>query len=103
MNEDEIKDLILKFGERAVKEFQGEKVEGLTPARVDNYLSMLSGYSARLEERLGELEVQKATDYVNFRASYKSNVDATMAWDSTAEGLEMIKLKRTLKAVDKII
>jgi hypothetical protein len=102
-NEVEIKTLILQFGSRAVEEFKGEKVGGLTPSRTDNYLSMISAYSAMLEERLGELEVQRATDYPNFRTNYKSNVDATMAWDSTVEGLEMIKLKRTLKATDKVI
>jgi hypothetical protein len=103
MNKDELQNLIYQFGERAVKEFQGETVTGLTPQRVDNYLSMISGYSAMLEERLGELEVKKASDYLTFRENYKSNVDATMAWDATAEGLEMIKLKRTLKSTDKII
>ncbi len=102
-NEQKVKEYIRMFGERAVKEFQGETVEGLTPKKVDNYLSMLSAYSAQLEEVLGNLEMKKATDYPKFRTEYKTNVDASMFWDSTPEGLEMIKLKRLLKAVDKII
>lgn len=103
INEQEIKELVYKFGERVFKDFNEENVVTLTAERADNYLSRLSGYSALLEEEMGELELHKAREYPKYRDEHKSNVDATMAYDATEEGLRMIKLKRTLKAVDKII
>lgn len=105
MNEnlDELRNYILQFGSRAIESFKEEDVGGLTPQKTDNYLSAISGYSGMLEERLGELEVQRAVDYPEFRARNKSNADATREWESTPAGLEMIKLKRTLNATDKII
>ena len=105
MNENlnELRDYILQFGARAVESFKEEGVGGLNPGKTDNYLSTISGYSALLEERLGELEVQRAKEYPEFRARNRSNADAVREWESTESGIEMIKLKRTLNATDKVI
>ncbi len=103
MNEDEVKNLILKYGERAMLDYKNEKIDGLTGGRVDNYLSMLSGYSAMLEEEMGKLEMIKATEWLGLRNLAKSNVDADRAWDATDNGLRYIQLSRLLRAVDKII
>lgn len=103
MVDHEIRDTIYQYCQRLVDDFGKEDVTSLTPARVDNYLTRLSGYSALLEEEMGELEIYKATNWLAFRDGYRSNVDAKMAFDGTVEGLRLIKLKRTLNAVDKVI
>lgn len=102
MNEQQIKSLILQFGKRALDDYQNENVVTLTAQRADNYRSLLSGYSALLEERLGELEVEKAQRWAEIREKSKSNSDAENLWNATGSGLEYIKLKSLMKAVDKI-
>lgn len=99
----ELKDKIYQFGARAVDLFKEEDVAALTPGRVDNYLTLISGYSALLEEEYGALELEKARAWSTFRLNYKSNVDTDRAWDGTEEGLRMIELKYLIKGTDKII
>ena len=98
-----IRDTILKFGERAVEDYQKEDVASLTGARTDNYLSLLSGYSAMLEERMGELEVLEAKFMVANRDKWKSNADTEIQWKGSDAGLDKIVLKRQLNACDKVI
>lgn len=103
MSEPDTHSYILLFGKRAVEQFQKEDVDIITPRMADNYLSMLSGYSAQLEEELGRLEMEEAKSWKSLRTSYKTNAEADRAWQGTTEGLRQIELKYTLKAVDKII
>jgi len=98
-----ILELIYKFGQRAVQEYANDNVEALTPNRVDNYLSMLAGYSAALEEEMGNLELRELDVWTELRDKTSSDKQADRLWEQTEDGRRQIKLKRTLKGVDKII
>jgi hypothetical protein len=101
-NIDSIKETILKYGQRAVDEFQGENVPSLTGERANNYLSLLAGFSALLEERQGELEILEATFMIQNRANYKSNADTELYWRGSEEGKEQIRINHLIKGVDKV-
>lgn len=101
-NIESIKETILKFGGRAVEDYSKENVQTLTGERANNYLSLLAGFSALLEERQGELEILEATFMIQNRANYKSNADTELYWRGSEEGKEQIKINHLIKGVDKI-
>jgi hypothetical protein len=101
-NDQEIINKIKEFGQRAVEQWAEEKVTALTPERADNYLSVLSGYSALLEEEFGKLEMDEPI----WQGSQDQNFPQAKLdrlWNSTPSGQRMIQLKHRLRAVDKII
>jgi hypothetical protein len=100
MNEREI---INKFCKRAMETFGEENVATLTGERTDNYLSLLSGYSAKLYEEIGEIELRKADDFLLIRAKCKSNADAERLWNATEDGKRYIELDHRLKAVKEVV
>lgn len=97
-----IKEIILKFGSRAVEDYSKENVQTLTGERANNYLSLLAGFSALLEERQGELEIEEATFMIQNRANYKSNADTALYWRGSESGKEQIRISHLIKGVDKI-
>lgn len=98
-----IKETIIQFGQRAMQDFTGENVVALTAVRCDNYKITLNAYCCMLEERLGDLDIERAKWLVANRGNYKSAIDTENQWDITELGMERMKLKSLMRSADRII
>ena len=94
---------ILMFGSRAIEDWKNEDVAALTPERTDNYLSVLSGFSATLEEQYANAIKNGAEKWLKLRIDTKTNSITDKMYQVSKEGRLEEDLKRLLKAVDKII
>ena len=106
MNEalkEEMVEKILMFGNRAIEDWKNEDVAALTPQRTDNYLSVLSAYSATLEEEHGNAIFNGAVRWLELREDSKTNKSTDQEYLASPEGKLELDLKKLLKAVDKII
>jgi hypothetical protein len=99
---DNIRETMHQFCKRAMETFKEESIPTLTGERADNYLSLLSGYSAMIYEEIGEIELRKAEDFLLIRAKCKSNADAERLWNATEDGKRYIVLDHRLKAVKEV-
>lgn len=102
-NTENIKDIILKFGKRAIEEFGSENVLTLTGEKADNYKVILTAMASMLEERVGQLEIEEAKYKVANIDRFKSSISAKDHWIITELGIEQTELRHLLKSVDKII
>jgi hypothetical protein len=99
----ETRELIMKFGQRAVEVFQAESPEALDGSRTNNYLTMFAGYNSNLLAEYGELEVIRAQMWPELRKNATSDKQCDREWDATAHGLRQIELKYLLKALEKLM
>ena len=91
-NIESIKDIILKFGMRAVDEYRQENIPALTGERTNNYLSLLAGFVSMLYERKSELRILEVEFMITNREKYKSNVDTKLYWEGSELGKEQIRI-----------
>ena len=100
--EDEIREKIITFGNRAVSDWTKEESGSLTPERTSNYHSILAGYAAVLEEEFASLEMLKPVFKTALEAS-ASEAQRERVWESSESGQRHIQLKHKLNAIDRII
>lgn len=97
-----IRENIFKFGLHAMRDYNNDDIESLTPKRVNKFLNDISGYAAAMEERLTELDRLEAIKWLEIREDTKTNVEADRKWAASELGQEQIKAKGLLKAADRI-
>lgn len=102
-NIENIKDIILKFGMRAVDEYRQEKVPSLTGERANNYLSMIAGFMYMLHERKAELRILEVEFMITNREKYKSNVDTKLYWEGSELGKEQIRVLELMDSAKEIM
>lgn len=61
----------------------------------------LSAEYARLSERLADILEKKTHIWLNIRADVKSDTAADRKWDSTEDGIQEMRLRLKLKAMEK--
>lgn len=74
-----------------------------TPGRLSEICLDLTAYTATLIEKLGDLQTNKASKWLEIRATVKSDTLADRTWDATEDGLAEMRLKMELKYVERLI
>jgi len=102
-NIENIKDIILKFGMRAVDEYRQENIPALTGERTNNYLSLIAGFMGMLHERKAELRILEVEFMITNREKYKSNVDTKLYWEGSELGKEQIRVLELMDSAKEIM
>lgn len=102
-DEQEIKDKLEMYAERALQDYLNEDVSALTPVRTDNYLTFFSAWGALLETKLAELDIEQNKLWIELRDDYKTVAETDRAIERTEIGILYKRRKAQLKAIDKVI
>lgn len=98
-----VKELVDKFGKRAVEQFQAESATTLTGNMTNNYLTMFAAYYSNLETELAEIKMAKAVTWLEIREKFKSDTQAERYWDAMPNGQRQIQIESMLKAIKQLI
>ena len=76
-----------------------ESQTGASIGRLAEIAVQLSGYYATLSEQFGDIEVFRASRWLDIRKDVKSDTMAEKTWLATKEGQDWIKLRIQLKYI----
>lgn len=79
------------------------KSEGLTPGRLSEIRLWLAGHYAYLNSDLTDVLIRKPALWRHLRQGAKSVSEADRLWEETPDGITEIKLRGTLKSIDRIM
>ena len=74
-----------------------------SPSQIADFRVRLAGYYASSTDEFGELEMYRAREWERFRKDSKSAADAERAFEASEQGQRYLKLKHTLRKLEKLM
>lgn len=75
----------------------------VTPNRLADMRVELSAIYSSMDWDLIRILSEKPAKWNELRKSFKSDTACDRAWEATADGMEEVKLRRTLKSIEKMM